>query len=219
MENPQMSTTRTEPDLYEFGGTEEQVRAYQRRFVPYFSPPGPVLDAGCGRGTFLELLRDAHIEPVGIDSSPHAVDVCRSKGFEDVHEADALSFLRLGSERFGGIYCGHVIEHMPPDVTREFLELASSALRPGGHLVLVTPNPLDLRVMGEYFWLDPTHVRPYPLKLIESMMHGAGFTRIRGGHFRSVRPGRRELPRYLLLRLLLGKHYGLSDTYVVGEKR
>ncbi len=205
-------------DLYAFGGTEEQVRGYQRRFLGFFAPPGPVLDVGCGRGTFLELLRDRRIEAYGVDTSPGAVETCRQKGFEHVYVGDALTYLSGVREQFMGIYCGHVIEHMASAEVHEFLKLARQALTPDGRLLLVTPNPLDLRVISEYFWLDTTHVRPYPLRLLESMLQNAGFTSVAGSSFRSTRPGKRELPRYLLLRLLLGKHYGLSDTYVTGRK-
>ena len=103
-------------------------------------------------------------------------------------------------------------------MAQQFLVSAQAALRPKGLLVLVTPNSLDLRVIGEYFWLDTTHVRPYPLGLLRSMLSQAGFINIDGGHFRSTRPRRRDVIRYTLLRLLLGKHYGLSDTFVVAAK-
>ena len=211
-------TNKDRMDLYEFGGTEEQVRNYQRRFVRYFSPPGPVLDVGCGRGTFLELLRERGIGAVGVDSSPRAVEECKRKGFKKVYEGDVLRFLSASEQKYKGIYCGHVIEHMSADLADKFLLLCWKALQPGGRLVLVTPNPLDLRVMSEYFWLDTTHVRPYPLELLRSMLSRAGFGYVVGGHFRSTRPRRRELARYILLRLLLGKYYGLSDTFVVADK-
>ena len=205
-------------DLYEFGGTEQQVQSYQRRFMKYFSPPGPVLDVGCGRGTFLELLKSKGIEPVGVDSSARAVEICKRKGFERVSEGDALSFLAQAQGQFTGIYCGHVIEHMPPADVAEFLRLSYEALKPGGRLVLVTPNPMDLQVMGEWFWLDLTHVRPYPLALLRSMVAEAGFKTVDGGNFPSVRGSRRQLPRYMLLRVLLGRYFGLANTFVVAEK-
>ena len=105
-------------DLYEFGGTEKQVREYQRRFLRYFSPPGPVLDIGCGRGTFLELLREQSIKGIGVDSSPYAIETCKRKGFQEVHEVDALRFLFTSRAQFTGIYCGHVIEHMSSDMAQ-----------------------------------------------------------------------------------------------------
>jgi 2-polyprenyl-3-methyl-5-hydroxy-6-metoxy-1,4-benzoquinol methylase len=205
-------------DLYAFGGSEEQVRSYQRRFISFFAPPGPVLDVGCGRGTFLELLRNKQIEAYGVDTSPGAIETCHQKGFRHVEQGDALTYLSDVREQFTGIYCGHVIEHMTSAEVHQFLRLAWQALKPGGRLLVVTPNPLDLRVISEYFWLDTTHVRPYPLRLLENMLKNAEFNSVSGSSFRSTRPGKRELPRYLLLRLLLGKHYGLSDTYVTGEK-
>ena len=54
----------------------------------------------------------------------------------------------------------HVVEHLPPRSVERLLALACAALRPGGVLVLETPNPLSLVVAARNFWLDPTHLRP-----------------------------------------------------------
>lgn len=64
---------------------------------------------------------------------------------------------------------------MPYDDVLDLLRAARAALAPGGRLVLVTPNARDLRVIGETFWLDPTHVRPYPMMLLDSMLRSTGY--------------------------------------------
>jgi SAM-dependent methyltransferase len=205
--------------LYEFGSSEAVIRQIQGRFVDFFRNAGRVLDVGCGRGIFLQLLREAGIEGLGIDHSAESVAACQEKGFA-VHCGNAHDYLRNCSSQFGGIFCSHVIEHMGYDDALLLLELCNRVLHPGGVLLLVTPNPEDLTIISEVFWLDPTHVRPYPRLLLESMLKANGFgvkiTRQFLGDWRMI--GRRNLPGHFLRRLLLGKHYGKPNTLVVAEK-
>jgi 2-polyprenyl-3-methyl-5-hydroxy-6-metoxy-1,4-benzoquinol methylase len=152
--------------LYEFGGDEDTIRRLQEPLVQFCRDYPPVLDIGCGRGIFLELLASAGIEAVGIDHSEELLATCRAKGFE-VYCEDALAYLRRTSEQFGGIFYSHVIEHMSYQDALGLLKLCYGALRVTGLLLLVTPNPQDISVISETFWLDPTHVRPYPALLLQ----------------------------------------------------
>jgi O-antigen chain-terminating methyltransferase len=205
--------------LYEFGGSEETIRDLQKNFVKFFAGCGPVLDIGCGRGVFLELLSAADIANIGIDHSEEALNACRSKGLE-VSQEDGQTFLKKNAGAFGGIFCSHVIEHMAYDDAMSFLALCDAALRPGGVLLLVTPNPDDLTIMSEIFWLDPTHVRPYPMLLLQRMLQSLGFEiRVAKQILGSWRlMGRRQIPGFLMRRALLGRHYGRPNTVVVARK-
>jgi SAM-dependent methyltransferase len=205
--------------LYEFGGDEDVVRKIQRSFTQFFAGASPVLDIGCGRGTFLEALATARIQGVGLDHSIEAVEVCKGKGFQ-VYEQSAHIFLGENQEKFGGIFCSHVIEHMGYDDATSLIGLCYAALRPGGVLLLITPNARDLSVISEIFWLDPTHVRPYPGALLRSMLQAVGFRIEREKYFlgdwRLI--GRRNLPLYFLRRLLLGRYYGKPNTMILARK-
>jgi O-antigen chain-terminating methyltransferase len=204
--------------LYEFGGSEDLIRRLQKRFVQHFRGHDPVLDIGCGRGTFLKLLMDAGIDAVGIDHSQESVDACNAKGFT-VHREDAVGYLTRNRGRFGGIFCSHVIEHMDYESAMAFLELCHQALRPDGKILLITPNSEDIAIMAEIFWLDPTHVRPYPKKLLLSMLSATGFQRIQDDQYGSWRTvGRRELPGYYFRRILLGRYFGRPNTMVLAKK-
>jgi 2-polyprenyl-3-methyl-5-hydroxy-6-metoxy-1,4-benzoquinol methylase len=204
--------------LYNFGGSEDLVRRIQTPFVNVFKTLGPVLDIGCGRGIFLELLSEAGIEAVGIDHSDESIARCREKGFI-VHREEAREYLNRNRETFGGIFCSHVIEHMDYEAACSFLQLCNSALRAGGVLVIITPNPADIEV-AEMFWMDPTHVRPYPKLLLRSMLEATEFrvTMEKNflGNWRMV--GRRNLPGYIFRRLLLGRYYGQPNTVLVAKK-
>jgi 2-polyprenyl-3-methyl-5-hydroxy-6-metoxy-1,4-benzoquinol methylase len=205
--------------LYEFGGSESTIRHIQKSFVKFFLGCGPVLDIGCGRGVFLELLSDANIPNVGIDHSEEALAACRKKGLT-VYREDAQTYLQQNPEGFGGIFCSHVIEHMGYDDALKFLALCDAALRPGGVILLVTPNPDDLTIMSEIFWLDPTHVRPYPKLLLQRMLQSLGFevpvAKQILGSWRLL--GKRQIPGFLIRRMLLGRHYGRPNTVVLAKK-
>jgi O-antigen chain-terminating methyltransferase len=205
--------------LYEFGSHESVVRRIQTPFVKLFRNASPVLDIGCGRGVFLQLLAEAGIEGVGLDHSDEAVEFCRHKGLE-VHKQDARSYLSLRNRQFGGIFCSHVIEHLAYEDALELMRLCHDGLRPNGTLLLVTPNPMDLAVITDIFWLDPTHVRPYPTQLLKRMVESTGMRVTHTRHFLGDWHliGRRRLPGYFIRKLILGRYYGKPNAMVLARK-
>ena len=56
-----------------------------------------------------------------------------------------------------------------------FVELAASRLGPGGVLVIETPNPASLVVLGNSYVMDPTHVWPLHPALTTFLCERAGF--------------------------------------------
>jgi len=170
---------------YEFGGSVATVRKYQAKYAKYFLPGSKVLDIGCGRGIFLDILRNYGVQPIGIDVLPESVELCRQKGF-DVYCTDVFPYLPDKKQTLDGIFCAHVIEHIKPTKTPELFHLCYDALKPNGKLVIITPNPKDLRVITEVFWLDLTHIRPYPLPLLESLVKQAGFQVVAKGEDRDT---------------------------------
>lgn len=165
--------------LYSFV-TEDSVRKLQAPYVKFFTQRScrTVLDLGAGRGVFMALLSEAGLKPSGVDMSPLAAQVCRERGQDDVAVAEALDFLhqaRDAGRRWDGLFCSHVIEHMPPGEAMALLRACAEVVPPGGPLVLITPNVENLEVMSKTFWLDPTHVRPYPRPLLGVMLQAASF--------------------------------------------
>ena len=134
------------------GRAEEHVRA--------LAGNSPVMDLGCGRGELLEALRNAGIEARGVDSDPAMVAGCRRLGLA-VEERDAVGALQSSQPgSLGGVTAIHLVEHLPAAGWMTLVEAAAAALRPGGVLLVESPNPESLRVGAGLFWTDPTHRAP-----------------------------------------------------------
>ena len=159
-----------------YRGTEEEIRERIAVYLPALKDlPGPVLDLGCGRGEALALLRDHGIAGRGVDSSERMVQLCRDRGLE-AEVGDLFAVLAGVAEgSLGGVISFHVIEHLPGPALDRLVRLAGRALRPGGVLILETPNPLSVVVAARNFWLDPTHVRPVHPESLKLMYELAGF--------------------------------------------
>jgi SAM-dependent methyltransferase len=208
-------------DPFAFAGTEADDRRIQQPLARYFGRGDVVADLGCGRGVFLQLLRQRGATGIGVDTSSQAVEACRAKGFV-IEQNDALRFLATRGGDLDGVFASHIIEHLPVDQAATFGPLAHGALKPGGYVVLVTPNPADVRVITETFWLDSSHVRPYPLPLLERWFEAAGFEVVEA-YTSSGLPMRaramRHTVRNYVAKLLLGRHYWSANSVIVGRKR
>ena len=149
-----------------FRGSEEYVKRGQQVYLPYFTGRKNVLDIGCGRGEFLEMMRGAGVTARGIDLSAESVSVCREKGLA-AEAADLFEYLaRLPEASLDGIFCSQVVEHLPPERLPDMIKLSASRLAPGGAIALETPNPECLAIFATHFYLDPTHTRPIPHPLL-----------------------------------------------------
>lgn len=159
-----------------FRGSEDYVKQQQRFYVPFFQGCQAVADLGCGRGEFLELLRDAGIPARGVDLNPEAAALCRLKGLL-VDTADLFDWLSsLPDASLDGIFAAQLLEHLAPDRLPDFFRLAAAKLCRDGILLVETPNPQCLAVFATYFYLDPTHRHPIPppLMLFYFEEHGFG---------------------------------------------
>lgn len=166
-------------DEYEFAnrfrGDEDSLRERQRPYVELFTRvTGEVLDFGCGRGEFLELLRDAGIPARGVDLDRRMVERCRSKGLS-VELRDGLSYLEsLPPNSLGGIFASQVIEHLDLSALLSLLRLGRRVLASGGVLLLETHNPQTFLTYPLYA-IDPTHVRLYHSETVSWLLEQEGF--------------------------------------------
>jgi O-antigen chain-terminating methyltransferase len=157
-----------------FRGTEASVRERQQPYVARFAGRENVLDIGCGRGEFLELLQAAGVAAVGVDADPQMVEHCRAKGLV-VERRDALEYVSgLPEGSLGGAFAAQVIEHLTPGDVLRLVRALRRVVAPGGVVLLESPNPEALVTFAE-FYVDPTHLRPYNPQAIRWLLEQEGF--------------------------------------------
>jgi SAM-dependent methyltransferase len=198
-------------------------RRMQARFVHYFPPAGTVLDIGCGEGVFLDLLNESGRVGIGVEHTTELAQQCRAHG-HTVFGQDVFRFLRSRKNRFDGIFASHLIEHFPTSDGLRLLQSAYDALRENGVLVIITPTFRDILVSGERFWLDISHVRPYPLPLLHELLTHLGLEIVDEGYEPSTKAWKqfrrlRSYLYYVLAKLRFGRYYDVGDTFIVGKKK
>lgn len=148
-------------------------------YIDFFREVSPIVDLGCGRGEFLELLRKQGISAYGVDSDPQACEVVREKGLT-VFESDVVEHLRqLPESSLGGIFTSRLVEYLPEDMRIDFLTLCSSRLKPRGVVVIETTNPHSHQGFGRTSNLDTSHLRPLPPELIKSLLESKNIHDVR----------------------------------------
>jgi O-antigen chain-terminating methyltransferase len=159
-----------------FRGTREAVRALAEDYLPDLAEAGgPVLDIGSGRNEWLELLHEHGIEARGVDTNEAFVADAHARGLDAV-QADALEYLNsVPDGSLGAVTAFHVAEHLDLESLLALLGRAARALRPGGLLLLETPNPTNIRVGASAFYIDPTHLKPLHPQFLEFLVLREGF--------------------------------------------
>ncbi|HEY3366413.1 MAG TPA: class I SAM-dependent methyltransferase [Symbiobacteriaceae bacterium] len=158
-----------------FEGDAEVLIRRRRRWLAQFQPGERVLDLGCGDGYFMELLRNAGGDAIGVEIDPERAAAATQKGLS-VFCGSFEQYFEDRSPQEGlvdGVMLGHVIEHLRPQEAVALLRRCVDVLKPGGRVIILTPN-IGNPVVQETFWLDVTHERPYPRLLLEMMLRTLG---------------------------------------------
>jgi SAM-dependent methyltransferase len=137
--------------------------------------PGQVVDLGCGRGEFLDLMRAADIPGYGVDAAEAMVVACRERGL-DARQEDILGHLAAVPQgSLGGVFCAHAIAHLEPAGVVRFFELAGLALAETGVLVVETPNAQSVNASTNGPSADLGHPRPLHPPTLRFLAESAGF--------------------------------------------
>jgi len=161
-----------------FRGREEEIKGQLQTYVSYFPREGTVLDLGCGRGEFLELLRENGIAAAGVDLNAQMVDICIDKGLA-CEKGDLLEKLAAREDgSLAGIFSSQVIEHLPPAHLQRLVELGPRKLAPGGVIVLETINPVSVFALVQIYNLDLSHQKPVHPQALKFMLEVTGFEEV-----------------------------------------
>ena len=161
-----------------FRGRHEDIAERQRSYLRYFEGVAEVVDLGCGRGEFLELLREQGIPARGVDANPEMVARGAERGL-DVARADALGYLRaLPDASVGGLFSAQVVEHLEPRYLARLLAAMHRVLRPGGRAVIETINPASWSAFFSAYLRDVTHRQPLHPDTLQHLLRAAGFTAV-----------------------------------------
>jgi O-antigen chain-terminating methyltransferase len=173
------------------------------------------VDVGCGRGEWLELLRENKLSASGIDLNTTMVEQCRERKL-DVRQGDAIDFLHgLKAKSLGAVTGFHIIEHLPFETLMELFVQVRRVLKPGGLAIFESPNCKNLVVGACNFNIDPTHRNPVFPETAQFMLETFGFERVTIDYLSPVDltpyPEAEQQPPHL--RNLL---YGPQDFGVIG---
>jgi SAM-dependent methyltransferase len=168
----------------EFRGTRQEIKERFREHLAIIKEAKlgtaemPILDLGCGRGEWLELLQEEGFQARGVDINRVLVELCRERQL-DVMNGDVMAYLRsLPHACLGAVTGFHLIEHLPFDVLIELLDETVRVLKPGGLAIFETPNPRNVLVGSCTFYMDPTHRNPLPSELMRLLAEARGLCHV-----------------------------------------
>jgi 2-polyprenyl-3-methyl-5-hydroxy-6-metoxy-1,4-benzoquinol methylase len=205
-----------------FRGTDEEIKERQKVYLPYFteskidSTKYPVIDIGCGRGEFVQLLKENDVRAIGLDLNKAMVEHARKKGLE-AEAGDALAYLRKQKTNSLMAITGfHIVEHIPfLDLVRIFDECYRT-LQPAGFVIFETPNPENVIVGTCNFYSDPSHLHPLPPAFLDFTMKTRGFNKTEVKRLHPIKSNISD--KDPLVQEMAERMYGPQDYAVIAYK-
>ncbi len=208
-------------------GPREEIQSRLRVYLPLLekvrSERGAltVLDVGCGRGEWLDLLRKEGYSARGVDFNRSMTAECRERQLE-VECADALEYLsRVADGSVGVVTVFHMVEHIPFRQLVRLLDEVTRVLQSGGMAIFETPNPNNFLVGSRNFYFDPTHRNPIPNETLRFLVEARGLCQVKVMPLNPCDPcnhvpeGREESA---VTRRFNEYFYGPQDYAVIGRK-
>jgi 2-polyprenyl-3-methyl-5-hydroxy-6-metoxy-1,4-benzoquinol methylase len=183
IENMVIKDKRQNPDLnyflfeQRFRGSREDIKERQKIYLDHFIDKSNVLDIGCGRGEFVELLIEKGIGVTGIDINEDMVDYCQDRSLP-VIQTDLFDHLNsLSDNSLDGIFAAQVIEHLEPDWLVKFVQLSYEKLKANGVFLVETVNLQTLLTFSNQFYMDLSHKKPVHPLTLQFIMESEGFNK------------------------------------------
>ncbi|MFC3750516.1 class I SAM-dependent methyltransferase [Paenibacillus sp. GCM10012306] len=158
-----------------FMASGKDVKRIFSQYIQFFKPTDTVIDIGCGKGYFLELLRENNLKGIGVDTDPKLIDECTEKNLEAYVVEGSEYLLKQRDLSLDAVFFAHVIEHLTVPQKISFLDLCFKKLKKGGVLIIETPNATSGFVMNNLYYLDPTHEKPLFPEALKHLAEMAGF--------------------------------------------
>jgi O-antigen chain-terminating methyltransferase len=206
-----------------FRGSREEIRERLKVYLPLLEQAkvgtceSSILDLGCGRGEWLELLRDSGFTARGIDINRIAIEQCRTRGLEAI-EADVIAYLQsLPDASLSAVTGFHIIEHLPFEALIKLFDETVRVLNHGGLAIFETPNPENVLVGSYKFYLDPTHRNPLPSSVVKFLAQSRGLSNVTILKLHPY-PDELKLSGSELAERFNEHFYGAQDYAVIGYK-
>ena len=168
-----------------YRGSRELIRSRLHVYLPFITPlkdvypDAEMVDLGCGRGEWLELIDEKSISGQGVDIDDGMLAACHELGLS-AEKGDALSYLKSLPDESKVVISGfHIAEHLLFEDLQLLVAESLRVLKPAGLLILETPNPENIVVGTSEFYLDPTHQRPIPPQLLAFLPEYYGFEKVK----------------------------------------
>ncbi|MFE5324203.1 methyltransferase domain-containing protein [Paenibacillus sp. NPDC056579] len=181
----------------QFRGTREDIKGRLEVYLPYIDKvrertgDNTVIDLGCGRGEWLELIEANGFKALGVDMNKVMIDQCIEMGLS-AQFCDAIDYLRIQKNNSVSIVTGfHIIEHLPLNKLLTLFDETLRVLKPGGMIIFETPNPESIWVGAFTFRGDPTHINPLVPDTVKFLVEQRGFI-----YPEILRLHKREEPEY-----------------------
>ncbi len=158
-----------------YRGDESLITRRQNEYLEYFRGRQNVVDIGCGRGEFLELMRSNGITAKGVELGTDQYLLCREKNL-DVVQGDLFEFLEsVPDGTLGGLFSAQVIEHLSAGDQLRFVRLAHQKTSAGSPVIFETINAQCVFAVMRNFFIDPTHIRPVHPETLKFAMESVRF--------------------------------------------
>jgi O-antigen chain-terminating methyltransferase len=165
----------------QFRGSREDIKERFGIYVPLLRDEditSDILDIGCGRGEWLEVLKEEGMGARGVELNRAMVEQCGEHGLE-VAAVDAIVYLQgLPAASLRAVTGFHFIEHLPFETLIKLLDEIVRVLKPGGVVIFETPNAENVLVGSYFFYFDPTHRNPLPSSMTQFLLESRGLSRV-----------------------------------------
>lgn len=175
---------------HDFEGGDRATYDIATRLAGYLGACDSILDIACGQGSMLRVCRSLGKRVQGIEADPALVQALRADGFTVYEGFVPRDLASIEPESFDGVFIGHIVEHLHPGEFQELLNWIFDHVADHGVVMIQTPDFATQGVGLENFWLDSTHIRPYPVRLLKAMLSKSGFVPVEGacGPVRDIAP-------------------------------